>query len=267
QIDVDLDTTDRKNVKVNNFSGKVYELSDQLPDNEKVEQVLEEFKEVLRVGKKPDGTPVIQDIYEPHMAGTQFGYGGSIYCQECHGAIYAGWLKTRHNQAYQTLVGKNEQNNPGCLECHTVGYSQSGGYAAKQGTYLLANVQCESCHGAAADHMKLASDWQDGVAKEKPVDWKIQDVHVSQNTCITCHNPDNDPNWKNGVWPYADLVKQVACSQWLTPADTAAANPGATTTTGNGTVVSADGTTTTTAGGGATTSPAGGTTTPPPTGH
>jgi|GEM_PF-2036320 len=210
ELTIDLDSTDRRNIKISEFSGQVTELGDSIPDNVEVEKVLEEFKERLRKGE------VIQDVYEPHSEDSQFGYAGAIYCQQCHGEIYAGWLRTRHAQGFQTLAGKGEQNNPGCLECHTVGYSEPGGYQAKASTYLLANIQCESCHGPGSDHMVVAQSYKDGKV-EKPTDWKVAIANTQKETCIQCHNPDNDPNWVGDVWPYEKLVPQIACSQWLVP--------------------------------------------------
>lgn len=210
EVTLDLDATDRRHVKIANYSGQTTELGDSIPENIEVEKILEDFKERLRKGE------VVQDIYEPHSAEQQFGYAGSIYCQECHGQIYAGWLRTRHAQAYQTLAQKGEQGNPGCLECHTVGYADPGGYAAKGNSYLLANVQCENCHGPGSDHMVVAAQYQEGKVV-KPVDWKVAMTNTPQETCVQCHNQDNDPHWKDGVWPYQKMVAEIACSQWLMP--------------------------------------------------
>ncbi|MEO7994441.1 MAG: multiheme c-type cytochrome [bacterium] len=210
EVSLDLDTTGRHHISVANFTGQVTELNYEVPDNPAVNEILDEFKQGLRQGR------VTQDIYEPRMADAQRGFGGSIYCQECHGAIYSGWLKTRHNQALQTLVAKNEEHNPGCLECHTVGYGEPDGYAAKRETYILANVQCESCHGAGAEHMMLATKWTHTELQTKPTDWLVPSPKPQADTCTKCHQEDQDPHWKNGVWPYAEIVPQIGCSQWVT---------------------------------------------------
>lgn len=211
QVDLDLDATDRRHIRISSFGGMVHALGDNIPENIEVEKVLEEFKERLRKGE------VIQDVYDAHTADQQFGYAGAVFCQECHGSIYAGWLGTRHAQAYQTLASKGEHLNPGCLECHTVGYAEPGGYANKNNSYLLANVQCESCHGPGADHMVVAQQFHDGKLATRPTDWKIAETMTSQATCVACHNQDNDPHWVGDVWPYQQMVSHIACSQWLQP--------------------------------------------------
>jgi len=208
ELTLDLDSTDRRHIQVSEFSGQVTSLDATIPDNPAVEQVLEEYKEDLADGK------VFADSVQAQLVDAQFEYGGANYCQQCHGAIYAGWLSTRHAQAFQTLALKGDQNNPGCLECHTVGYKEPGGYLAKQSTYLLANVQCENCHGPAADHMKVAADYRDGETA-KPSDWRIHTTNTPQETCVQCHTTSNDPHWQGDVWPYDKMVAEIGCSQWL----------------------------------------------------
>lgn len=209
-LTLSLERDKRKAVTISRFEGDAVELGDSIPDQAEIETLLEEFASRLRRGE------VIQDVIESHTEHQQFGFAGAIYCQKCHGEIYAGWLGTRHSQAYSSLVAKGEEHNPVCLECHTTGYAQPGGYLAKVNTYFLTSVQCESCHGPGAEHMHIAS-----VARKKrlPIlsDWKIELPPPLEATCVACHDADNDPHWRNGTWPYEQMVEQIGCSQWLEP--------------------------------------------------
>jgi len=104
----------------------------------------------------------------------QYSYLGDAAntCGHCHLGTVDQWSETGHSQAYEHLTAAAQQNNPYCLQCHTVGFdaavnygdtvlvdhgSDHSGYddywppqtaqdsarAAK-----LQAVQCESCHGA-----------------------------------------------------------------------------------------------------------------------
>ena len=55
------------------------------------------------------------------------------------------------------LEEQNNQYNPKCLVCHTVGYMASDGYINQELTPELLNVSCESCHGRGDHHMKFES--------------------------------------------------------------------------------------------------------------
>src|SRR5690606_36934404 len=55
-------------------------------------------------------------------------YAGSSSCRSCHIQEYQQWKTHRHSIAMKTLVENNMQFNPDCLQCHTVGYRQPGGF-------------------------------------------------------------------------------------------------------------------------------------------
>jgi hypothetical protein len=63
-----------------------------------------------------------------------------------------------------------------------------------------APVQCENCHGAAADH---------------PFTQSIYTKTVNKERCLTCHTPARAPSWFEGSTPNWTLIDQkflkVAC--------------------------------------------------------
>jgi len=77
-------------------------------------------------------------------------YSGQGYCSGCHGDKYTPWTGTAHASALASLAAIGQNNNPTCLQCHTVGFNQPTGYT--NGYAGLANVGCESCHGPAGWH-------------------------------------------------------------------------------------------------------------------
>jgi len=110
-------------------------------------------------------------------------------CETCHSDAYAQWQTTDHAKAFSTLVGKKKQFDPSCLVCHTTRFEQPNGFTMKQQQPELKNVQCESCHGDATDHL----------AEMEPIPVPNPPVE----TCIKCHTADRCPDFEinyDEVW-------------------------------------------------------------------
>jgi hypothetical protein len=75
------------------------------------------------------------------------GYAWADGCKSCHANIYTAWSQTKHARTINRLNAENQLKE--CIGCHTTG---PGGKIEKDGKFVNANVQCESCHGAAAAH-------------------------------------------------------------------------------------------------------------------
>lgn len=97
---------------------------------------------------------------------------GANTCGHCHSGNAAQWQETHHSQAYADLVLAGSENNPYCLQCHTVGFdaevargdtvltdhgTDHSGFddywkvdtdEARARMDVLKGVQCENCHGA-----------------------------------------------------------------------------------------------------------------------
>jgi hypothetical protein len=102
-------------------------------------------------------------------------------CEPCHAEQVAKWKTTDHAKAYETLVKKSKQFDPKCLACHTVRFEQPDGFNMKQQQMELVNVQCESCHGSAKEHLADMS--------KKPSPKPVMAV------CIKCHTADRCPGF------------------------------------------------------------------------
>jgi len=78
-------------------------------------------------------------------------YVGAEGCL-CHAdPIQKAWQQTKHARAFELLKLAGQDKNAKCLPCHTTGYGR-GGYGSQGVTANLEGVQCEECHGAAAEH-------------------------------------------------------------------------------------------------------------------
>jgi hypothetical protein len=106
-------------------------------------------------------------------------YLGSQGCTECHANIQTTVLKTAHAGAFTdaSFVSAGGQTNLSCVVCHTVGYKLPTGFVSKTATPLLANVQCENCHGPAANHAANPDD---------PT--VIPQVEIAATVCGGCHS-------------------------------------------------------------------------------
>jgi hypothetical protein len=79
-------------------------------------------------------------------------YAGVGTCAECHESTIKTWTNTPHAKAFQALQQSGQANNPAYLPSHTVGYGLPTGFRSAATTPGLEGVQCENCHGPAANH-------------------------------------------------------------------------------------------------------------------
>ena len=113
------------------------------------------------------------------VAGPAPAYIGSQACAGCHDNIRATELKTPHAGAFTNadFVAAGGQTNSSCLPCHTVGYGLPTGFVSQSRTPQLAGVQCENCHGPAANHQANQSDFT-----------VIPQIEIAATVCGGCHS-------------------------------------------------------------------------------
>lgn len=93
-------------------------------------------------------------------------YAGAQACAECHESTHTIEATTRHAGAFinPRFKAAGGQTNSSCLPCHTVGYGLPTGFfitniaGVWSYTANLAGVQCENCHGPAANHVANEND-------------------------------------------------------------------------------------------------------------
>ena len=102
-------------------------------------------------------------------------YRTASACRECHEAAHEVWRTSAHARAMCVLEAGNQDFLPQCVSCHVTGMG-SGGFRDRLSTPELADVQCEACHGPAAEHL------EDPARPYGP---------AGLETCAeTCHTPD-----------------------------------------------------------------------------
>lgn len=114
-------------------------------------------------------------------------YATDTTCKTCHADTHTQWTKTRHGDAYNTLLKVNKAFDPECLICHTTGFNKPGGFLSALDTPKLKNVQCEVCHGPQREHAQSPAG---GFAK------------AARKACSKCHVRNHSPNFDyKTYWP------------------------------------------------------------------
>ncbi|MGE5178983.1 MAG: multiheme c-type cytochrome [Bacteroidota bacterium] len=137
-------------------------------------------------------------------------YVGDKKCKMCHnsekgGAQFTKWSESKHAKAFETLAGDkakeiakakgiaDPQKDAQCLSCHQTGYGEA---ADQFGAAFVATdgVQCESCHGAGGDYIKMKT-----MAGIRDKSLKAEDyglIMPTEDGCKKCHN-DKSPTFKS----------------------------------------------------------------------
>jgi 2',3'-cyclic-nucleotide 2'-phosphodiesterase (5'-nucleotidase family) len=114
-------------------------------------------------------------------------FAGGAACKECHQEIYDQWMSTKHAHAFDILVRESREFDRDCTPCHTTGFYEIGGYMSIVDTPELKNVQCESCHGSSAAHVRT------------PI---VKTPTNARSVCRSCHNAEQTPDFKfDTYWP------------------------------------------------------------------
>jgi hypothetical protein len=111
-------------------------------------------------------------------------YAGAERCSICHIDTHETWLATAHAGAFETLKRINQDKNPRCVACHTVGFGVETGFLDEARTPHLAGVQCENCHGPAGEHAFRPLD-----KKKRPL------ITNAAQMCGGCHTDAHHPTY------------------------------------------------------------------------
>lgn len=124
---------------------------------------------------------------------TYVGVAGCLGSCHFHDDAVAFWQKTRHGQAFTTLVQVGKELSYDCVGCHAVGFDEPGGSnlrtlidwqrgtggATAKNSPDLRHVGCEVCHGPGSAHVAAPS--KNRIGTPKPV----------QDRCLVCHTKDH----------------------------------------------------------------------------
>lgn len=157
----------------------IHELDKTYEQDPDLKQIVDGFKAELAERKQRADLiqKLAKDYSETPVADT---FLGSETCARCHQAEYDSFMETAHAHALATLEKDFQESNPECVGCHVTGWQTPGGYgldARNRG--MLANVQCEACHGYGTAHER-------GVETTRA---------AAEAMCLQCHDADNSPEF------------------------------------------------------------------------
>jgi hypothetical protein len=137
-------------------------------------------------------------------------YVGSKSCKLCHDYEYHKWMtsppvilpdlppaKSRHSNAFATLVDVNSDYDPECVICHVVGMRYETGFVTSERTPQLKDVGCENCHGPGSEHVRSLGAVETAGPK---------------SSCTDCHTPEQSVDYAANEKQYNEKV-----IHWRTP--------------------------------------------------
>jgi hypothetical protein len=114
-------------------------------------------------------------------------YAGEATCKKCHFKQDKTWKATGHAKAYEVLPAKYK-DDANCTICHATGLGQPGGFVSAAATPAMGGVQCEMCHGPAADHAEFAKANEEKKTDPAVVEKLHSLVHKQGgDACVRCH--------------------------------------------------------------------------------
>lgn len=147
------------------------------------------------------------------VAEASFVYVGYEGCAMCHRDQYADWMKSKHAKAFELLKpgsrisakkkadlepDKDYSTSIKCLECHTTGYREPGGFVTISETPTRAGVGCEMCHGAGSEYRKVHKQKRSGFTRAEAMEAGQAYSSSDDKTCARCHRHKDMP-WKTDM--------------------------------------------------------------------
>lgn len=183
--------------------GNVTLMVDMIPQNPAVKAHSDHYRKDIRNTKLAIDAPGGDASKVVPGVSPTASYIGSQNCAACHKESYEIWQKSRHAHAFESLLYTQSDADPSCIECHTVGFGQPGGYLRSMGKEKLVNVSCESCHGPGSEHVRLRSV----AAPGQEIALKLRAVGAGQ--CTQCHRGEfSRPFEWDEFWPLIQHGKE-----------------------------------------------------------
>lgn len=160
-------------------------MGDEIQNDPKIKQMISDYNDKVAAiygGGSAEAKPAASNVALRLSA-----------CEPCHADQVKAWKTSDHAKAYETLAKKNKNFDPKCLACHTTRFEQPEGFSMKAQQMELVNIQCESCHGFAKQHLS------DG----KPIPTAKPGVAL----CVKCHTADRCPNFEKDFIKLVEKIK------------------------------------------------------------
>jgi 2',3'-cyclic-nucleotide 2'-phosphodiesterase (5'-nucleotidase family) len=174
QLQLKLDSDNR----IAKFDHKTNSIPSSVPDAPELTQWYANYNKAVKADFKHRAA-----IAKKRSTGTS-PYTGITICSSCHQQQHEIWKQSEHAKAYENLIIADKAFDPACVICHTVGFNKEGGFIDHPLTPELADVQCESCHGAGREHAESK-----GEIATTNHNWKREEI------CAQCHYHEHSPSF------------------------------------------------------------------------
>ncbi len=174
QLKLQLDS----NNQITHFKHQTYSIPSSVADAPQLAQWYSDYNNAVKADFKRRA-----EIAQSRQTGTS-PYTGIAVCSSCHQAQHEVWKQSEHAKAYEDLIMVDKAFDPACVVCHTVGFNKEGGFIDHPLTPELADVQCESCHGAGREHAESK-----GEIATTNHDWTREEI------CAQCHYHEHSPGF------------------------------------------------------------------------
>lgn len=192
------------------WKGRIVEMGPSLPDDPAQDQNVQVYLATLAERDFPASQT---DLVPPLPPGAPDDYriAGSATCVTCHANTKEVWAHSRHAHASESLRPRGFHVDPTCLQCHTTGYGQPGGFQSVSKGAGLDAVGCESCHGPSLAHTRNPT--------------MVRTAFNASDQCKRCHDLENSPKFDYPLyWPriqHSGFTTQgEALAEWLAAART-----------------------------------------------
>jgi hypothetical protein len=166
------------NNQITSFDHQTNTIPSSVPDAPQLTQWYTDYNKAVKADFKHRAK-----IAKERATGTS-PYTGITICASCHQQQHEIWKTSEHAKAYEDLIMADKAFDPACVVCHTVGFNKEGGFIDHPLTPELADVQCESCHGAGREHAESK-----GKIATTNHDWKREEI------CAQCHYHEHSPSF------------------------------------------------------------------------
>lgn len=190
--------------KLADTEGEVTLMVDTIPEDPAIRAFSVAYRKEVRETPLAIDTPASDSSNRVPGVAPTASFVGSAACAACHPTSHGAWEKSGHARAFQSLLAKDSDADPGCIKCHTVGFGEPGGYLRSMGSGLFTGVGCESCHGPGSEHVAAR-------AAASPGEAVLQQMRpVGQGQCLQCHHGEfSRPfSWEE-FWPLIQHVKEA----------------------------------------------------------
>ena len=180
-----------KDARIASLSLAAVPLDKRFADDEAIAKLFQVYD--LDIAAREKVAPTVAEAAAPKDR-----FVGANACRPCHAAFNDQWSQTPHAHAFETLAARGREFDRDCTPCHSTGFYHAGGFVSATATPELTAVQCESCHGNGAAHVR---------------DPRVKTTADARSECRQCHTVDQTPDFEfDSFWAKLSNCSRAAAA-------------------------------------------------------